>query len=83
MTDKFAAAANVVEIQVPAIREVAESFAAINPGRDGWFTGSCTFEMVDGKVTRIDGTRIVHNPRVTVQPHLSKYIKSIRVTPQA
>lgn len=45
-------------VSVNQLKEIADRFTAMAPGRDGWFTASITYQVEAGAVTKIDDARV-------------------------
>lgn len=57
--EKYDGVSGILGIQMDEIKGVAETFAAINPRKDGYFKGSICFRLEGGKVTEVHEVKIV------------------------
>lgn len=59
--DKFGSASLPYSDTLDDVKAVCAAFAAINPEKDGWFTGTVTFKVVDGCPVKLNEMKIVRS----------------------
>lgn len=49
---------SIYDIRMDQIKAIADAFAAVNPEKDGWFTGTIKFKAEGGNVVQLCDTQI-------------------------